>query len=381
MTLEHLCRNGLAWAWGHVRPAQTVSTAELRQRLDSGDIRKILLIRPHQGIGDLILATPVFRALQERYPALTLHFVGSPRNAAAVQTNRRLSKTWIWDKRVMRNPARCIGLIRALRRERFDLALVVISNAPSLTSFLIARLSGAPCVGSCQTDALYGGTNWSRRLAHWQTPAADAGAPEHLKFFALAAPLVDAPCPAPEFHIPDSVTEWAKAVWQKMNLTRGPAPTAIFLGGNLNRAGRLWRPASWAALARLLKERKEGPVIAVSPPRALNSAGVREGDFYQEFRRALGEDIPVFDEPGLPQAAAFLKSMALFICPDGGLFHVAAAAGVRTLGLFFDTDPVSWQAPYPAVSILRAPEGLPDKLSPEAVLDAIQRLRLADSPR
>jgi len=52
----------------------------------------------HQ-LGDLILATPVFRALKEHNPALTLHFVGRPYNVPAVETNRRLDRVITLDKR------------------------------------------------------------------------------------------------------------------------------------------------------------------------------------------------------------------------------------------------------------------------------------------
>jgi heptosyltransferase III len=372
--LQHLSHNTLAWLWGHLRPSPPITTPELLGRLNEGRIRKILLIRPHQNIGDLILATPLFRALKRQYPSVELHFLGTRYNLAAVRDNPRLTKIWTWDKYAMWYPHKVRAFFQSLRREQFDLALVLFSNAPSFTSFLIAQLSGADIVGSNRTDAFYGGTNWSRWMTNWQTPAFSERTPEYLKFFSGAAPFVEGPPPAPEYAVSESVTAWAQAHWEKMRLPENPAPIALFLGGNPHLKHRLWLGKSWGHLAKLIRKNL-GPVVAVCPPPGLRGGGgTKELNLYKEFRAALGEDVPVFDEPGLPQAAAFLKPMRLFICLDGGLFHIASAAGVRTLGLFFGSDPDLWRPPLDTVFTIRAPQGRPECLSPEAVFQKVQAI-------
>lgn len=376
MSWSHATRNGLAHLIGHLFPCAPVSTENLRSQLQNGQIQKILLVRSQQGMGDLLLATPVIHALKEHYPHLTLHLLGTPRNISAVRTHPRLARLWLWDKKAMWNPFHFFAFLLGLRREAFDLALVMTGNAPSFNAFLLARVSGARIVGSCRSDDLYGGNTWSRYLTHWQTLAAAVDQPEYQKFFSLVEPLVGGPCPESEFFIPDTVTAWAATEWFKRKLRRDQAPIAIFLGGNVNRAGRLWKPEAWAQLVKLLKQSHSGPVVAICPPRKLDGTGVQETNVYQEFRQAYGEDIQVFDEPGLPQAAAFLKPMALFICPDGGLFHVAAAAGVPTLGLFFQTDPKEWKPPVPNVTCLQAPNGQPDLLTPETVAESALRAKV-----
>lgn len=44
----------------------------------------------------------------------------------------------------------------------------------------------------------------------------------------------------------------------------------------------------------------------------------------------------------LNQAAALLKKAELLLCNDGGINHLAAAVGVKTIALFGATDPVVW---------------------------------------
>jgi heptosyltransferase III len=375
MTIEHLCQNAVAWVWGHLHPLTRISTPDLRKRLESGQIRKILLIRQQQNIGDLILATPVFRALQETYPSVELHFLGRRYNLPAVQNNPRLARIWTWNKKDMWNPWKFWYFFRSLRKEKFDLALIVYSNAPSLTSFLIAQASGAPITGSCKTAIFYGRTHWSRWLTHWEAPAFTEQTPEYQKFFTLVAPLVGISAPAPEYPIPQGITDWAENQWQKRGLSQNHPPIAFFLGGNPRLKHRLWLGSSWGKLAQLLKQNGDGPLIAICPPPGLRGGGgAAELNLYPEFREALGEDIPIFDEPGLPQAAAFLKPTRLFICLDGGLFHIAAASGVRTLGLFFGSDPDLWRPPLDNAFTLRAPEGRPDRLSPESVFQKVQQI-------
>ena len=66
--LERWGRNVLAQIIGRAFPLAKTSTEAVRGQWAKGEIRKILLLRPHQGLGDLLLATPLL--VDVRLPSL-----------------------------------------------------------------------------------------------------------------------------------------------------------------------------------------------------------------------------------------------------------------------------------------------------------------------
>ena len=58
--------------------------------------------------------------------------------------------------------------------------------------------------------------------------------------------------------------------------------------------------------------------------------------------RLMGENSIMAPPTSLDQAAALLRNSELLICNDGGINHLAAAIGVKTIALFGATDPLDW---------------------------------------
>jgi len=142
-------------------------------------------------------------------------------NAVAIRTNRRLDRIWVWDKKRMRGPFRFWLFIRALRAEKFLIALPLSSHVPSFTSYLIARLSGARVVMAYDTMPFYGGANWSRHLAHVELPNHPNTAPEWVKFMGLVRPLGAEDTYEPEFETGPENQQWAREEWKKLDLPSG----------------------------------------------------------------------------------------------------------------------------------------------------------------
>jgi len=377
VSFERWGRNALARVVGGLFPLKKTSAETVRADWTQGRIRKIVFIRPHQGLGDLLLATPIFRALKTSQPDVQLHFLADRYNVGAVQGNTHLDKIWIWDKKKARGPGYLLSFLRGLRAERYDLAIIISSHTPSFTSFLLARASGADVIWAYATEAHYDGANWSRWLASVSVENSPVEAPECEKFMALLRPLgVSGPC-EPEFHVPAEIKEWARARWQTYAFPSDRPVVAIYLGGNPDRPDRLWPTAAWVQLTRMLREKNRASVLAIlPPPKILSGSGVPEPGIYEAFSQVLGERLPIFDEPGLKQAAAVLSHADLFVCPDGGLMHVAIAARVPTVGLYFATDPARWIPPVSWAVGIRSPEGQPSGLSAEVVYTTVmQRLK------
>ena len=104
----------------------------------------------------------------------------------------------------------------------------------------------------------------------------------------------------------------------------------IGLGPTANWAGKVWPPERFAALFETLRDRHMAGARAV----VFAGPGAVEAAMALPVLAALPGAIDLTGKLSLPEAAACLARMSLFIGNDSGLMHLAAAAGAPTLGLF-----------------------------------------------
>jgi ADP-heptose:LPS heptosyltransferase len=165
---------------------------------------------------------------------------------------------------------------------------------------------------------------------------------------------------------------WAQSVWSKINLPPTRKKIGLFFGGNPDRPERLWPAEYWGDLAVRLQKNALFSLVAIVPPEDLLSGSrALEKGIYPQIASRLLSNPPVFSDRDLARVAAFLTGLDLLVCVDGGLFHIAVAAGVPTLGLFFKTDPACWKPPVPWATVLRPPDDIPKSLLPEEVYQQI----------
>jgi len=189
----------------------------------------------------------------------------------------------------------------------------------------------------------------------------------------------------PEFFLRPDQIAFAEDFWSQKVHSKGIPVIGVFLGGKVDRPDRLWPPENYARVARRLVEMTGCDLLAVAPPLAGGQVlHKREGTFWmdeavhvQEFHKAYGKDFPVFRNSDLGCVGAILRKLDLFICPDGGMMHLAAALRVPTLTLFFGTNPEIWHPPVSSSQFLQAPDQDPRTLEPEQVVQtAIKMLNL-----
>ncbi len=380
VSLERRGRNLLARLISFLFPLKSIQTSELHSLLSHPSTARIIIIRPHQGLGDLLLATPAFRALKKRFPQLKIHFLADTYNEIAIRHNPSLDRLWIWDKKRMQNPFSFWSFIRSLRAEKFTVAIPMSSHVPSFTSYMLARLCGAKGVIAYDTTAFYDGATWSRHLAQIVVPNLPEEEPEWVKFMELVKPLVGDQNDidySPDYAT-DPVSEaWAAQEWRKISIPAGKKKIGLFFGGNPDRPERLWPADYWKQLAMDLQKVPDVALVAIVPPADfLSGSRALESGIYPQIAPYLDPAPPVVSHPSLVHMAAFLKGLDLFVCVDGGIFHVAVGARVRTLGLFFKTDPARWKPPVEWATVLRPADDLPVSLSPAEVYHKVEEMVL-----
>ncbi len=112
--------------------------------LDSALIGKVLVIRQHDQLGDMLLSVPAIRGIASRFPSASVDVVASSVNFHVLRSNPFIRKLWVLRKgRGRRDGEKFLKLIKNIRDERYDLAIVLNTVSFSVTSMLIAWLSGA----------------------------------------------------------------------------------------------------------------------------------------------------------------------------------------------------------------------------------------------
>jgi heptosyltransferase-2 len=267
-------------------------------------------------LGDVILTTPLLRAVRRAHPDARITYVTKERYAPLLATSPHVAAV------VALAPGEpVIALARRLRGARWDYRLDLHG---SLRSFALRTLLGGrwgtwPKRRGRRALLLYMGVD---RLSP-PVPAAE-------RYFEAAAALAVAPDGGPaEVHpAPQDEARAASLV---------PAGPYVALCPGAAHWNKRWPPAHWRALAAALMDRGQ-PVVGVgtaAEQTLLDAPGV----------------ISTFGE-GLGVAAAILRRARAVVANDSGLMHLATAVGTPVVALFGPTATAFGYAPYRGSSVV-----------------------------
>jgi len=104
------------------------------------NIKKILII-DNAKIGDLVCATPVFRAIKEEYPEAHLTVLLIPRTEGILRNNGRVNEIMVASLNNIGGVKEVWKLLREIKKRNFD---VSINLVPGTLNFLLPFLAGIP---------------------------------------------------------------------------------------------------------------------------------------------------------------------------------------------------------------------------------------------
>ncbi len=179
----------------------------------------------------------------------------------------------------------------------------------------------------------------------------------------LAAMLGLDPPPAPVTWIAGEDYARAKA------LLPGDRPV-IGLGPTANWPPKMWPAECYAALFRTLA----AGALPGAVPAVLGGPGAAERAMAAPLLTLLPEAIDLVGKLSLPEVAACLDRLALFVGNDSGLMHLAAATGAPTLGLFGPTSAAEYAPIGRRAAPVVAADGRMAGISVSQVLAAAEAL-------
>ncbi len=332
--------------------------------------RRILIVRQHNQMGDMLCATPALRAIRRAFPGCETMLITAPINHQVVAGNPDIDRVLVFDKVSLRTSLSRIRMFwRELRGFSADLAVVLNTVSFSGTSAWLAMLSGARIlIGGDSTPF---GWSFSRWLYNLEMPAVyETGihAVDH-GLVPLAAVGIASAGRDTTF-VPPAEAE-RRAASFLAGLGSGPLFAAHPGAGKV---GNQWPGERFAAAVTWARSKGftvfliEGPVDG--PATAATLRHVDEG---------ADGPIPVLRDVSLAVVAAVLARADLALVNDTGVMHVAGAMGTPTVALFGPTPASEWSPPSNQLVSLQSPDGTMAGLTVHDVLSALDQRRRQSS--
>lgn len=301
-------------------------------------ISRILVVRPHNQLGDMLCATPLLRSLRHRYPDATITLITSPVNHDVMIGLKLIDEVMCFDKRQFTHggPAGALLLVRFIRNMRgkgFDVAIVPSTVSMSFTSDLLARLSGAGLrIGPGSLD---GTRNPSAFLFNLPVVLDWRQAPHRhqtLRNLDIAHDLgLKETDLAHEMTLRDEEIRDAQAWFRQQSEGR---QRGIAIHPGAGKPPNRWSALGFARVAKILAQETGARIFITTGP--------MDSETITELQRHLEIEVAWIKDEPIRTVSARLQRMDLVISNDTGIMHVAAAVGTPVLSLFGPTDPEQW---------------------------------------
>ena len=283
--------------------------------------RRILVVKLRY-LGDVLLLSPVVRALEAEYPDAEIGVLVNAGTEAMLQGNPHVDRLFV------RVPGfgEQARLVRSLRGFRPDLAIDLTDGDRAA---ILTRLSGALRRVGFNDEGRWRGVLYTDVVpADLRTMHAIDYHLAPLRY--LGIPVGDR---APELFL-SSEEDRAAADWLARAGVAPDAPFAVIHPG-----ARFWFK-QWpvdrvAALADWIQEHERMPVVIL--------AGVKEVPDLATIRTAMRTPCrTTAGQVPIRVLAAIIKRSRLLISNDNGPMHIATAVGTPVVALFGSSDPRVW---------------------------------------
>ncbi len=285
------------------------------------EYKRILIVRTDR-VGDVILSTPVIKALRSAYPNAYLAMVVRPYTRIIVDGNPNLDEVILYDKDSKeKNWFAAFKFSRELAKKKFDLAVVL---NPSNRSNLIPFLAGIP--RRIGYDRKYGFllTDRIKDTKH-------AGKKHEIEYNldivrALGVEAADNSSFVP---VSPESEKWAEDVLKKENIL--PFDKLAVINPGASEKSKMWFPERYAGVANKLAE-KGVKIIILGGPGDKEIAGQVINNLRCAYINMVGNN-------NISQAASLLKRCALFISSDTGPMHLASCVGTPVIAILGRSQP------------------------------------------
>lgn len=279
------------------------------------DIRKILLLR-HDRVGDMVLSTPLFKALKTRYPDAKITVLASESNQEILLNNPNVDEILIY--RGIRN------FMVEVRTKKFDMAIDLFLTHDMKQAFMTYMSGAAYRLGFKDSGR--------EIFFNMRSPAArpQKSMVEHLSDLAIVAGTETADS-QPEIFLSEQEREWAQSELSRLGL-ENTLIIAVHPGAFY--PSQRWPADRFGESARQIIENRCSAVFLFG--------GKKESHLLKKIQSAAGDRSHVFCGLSMRQFMALLNCCSLLVCNNSGPLHIASALQIPTVSMTGPTAVPLW---------------------------------------
>lgn len=283
------------------------------------EIKTIALIRPNYRIGNIIFLTPLINEIAEHNPEIKIDlFIGSASVGKILQPMPNIDKIIDISRKLLTNPFRLYSFIKEARTKKYDLCINISSR--SLSSQIVTLF-----INSTYTLSFEDEKSWvplTHKVQHrWLFSHAALQPLEILDGFGIYDYKHKQEL---DLKFTTAEKEDAKKDFLELLKNNNIAQDAIVISIFRNARFDKKLPEEW--WKNFINEMKK-----------LNNNYVFIDILSPDIPTKLCNDVLEYSNKNLRQLGAFFTHCSAFISADTGPLHLAAASGVRTIGLFNHT--------------------------------------------
>jgi ADP-heptose:LPS heptosyltransferase len=330
--------------------------------LDRLHPKRVLIVRPHDQLGDFLLSTPAIDALRNRFPDARLGILVKDYFADAVANHPALDSVLVFYPKISGwTRERLCRFGRALFH-RWDFAVILSSESHSLTSDVLAVLSGAKIILGSERFVFPG----CMRNFLYNLSAPDSGRQRHQterNLDIIAFINGKTPDLREKVYVSQSEKLRLAAELKKRLPKQGQSIVGLHIGAN--KAPNRWPAEHFAELANRIHSTLNANVLLFWGP--------READLAEQFMQRVSFE-PVRMPPStLRNLSVHFSLCDAAVCNDTGIMHLCAAVGTPLVALFGPIDPTFWKPIGKQIVAVRGPENKTENIRVE---DVFQKLNL-----
>jgi len=290
------------------------------ERIRFSQVRRVLVVRGDERLGNLLMLTPFFKLLKSSFPQAKLWALVSGRFSSLLKGNPNVDGLISLNKRgFLYNPLALIKFLSKLMGIGFDLSFDCShQDSPSFNNGLFTLLSLAPY----RVGFRRGGPNPFLNL---EVPPPQGKVHQIEANFALIRAMGKGMEFEGEMEVFLTPVERKKAgdMLRNLGIDGSTFLVGIHPGG---RRDKRWGTGKFVAIAQKIREVYRFPVIFFQGPLEKGILGANQS--------SLLPGVILLPQMALREFASLLSHCGIFISGDCGPMHLASALGVPTLSVF-----------------------------------------------
>jgi len=331
-------------------------------RINWHKIKRILVVRPHDQLGDFLLATPVLRALHKSFPEAVIGIIVRDYFADAVKYHPYVDRVMVFYKNGFHWTLKRIYSLWRELYHKWDMAIVLSSESHSLTSDLLSILSGAKYILGSSGFVFSGCTrNFFYNLI---SPNPESGKHQSERNLDIVRYIgADTDDLSEIVHVTDLEKSVVRKDFKEL-YNNGKPIIGIHIGAN--KVENRWPIKYFSRLAQTIHDKYNFKIALFWGP--------KEENLHKEFLKYISFHPIEIKPTTLRNQAIHFSLCDVVVCNDTGVMHLCAAVGTPLVAIFGPTDPKYWKPIGNKFIGIRGRENKTENVKVEQVIRSIKKL-------